>query len=500
MGTNLNDRKTTKPLFFLVCSVSAFHASASLAASQASIDGGDFQTMQPPITIIQRGNANSAAIVDQGVLSDSAVMQTGFYNRTAIIQFGNDKNAFNDKYAYLEQPGQFNRAMIVQVGTTAQDIQFIDTQQGTGLSSINYKFSLQSSVNDPDPIAQQFARLTFDEAKTVASNFIFAPEVSRVNVGILEDITLHFSSLLESRLDQTRFGSCSKSAVETKNAKSSDPNCSTAPFFAALSYGSADRDSTLGMLGYEQNIVSATVGADFQVNSLARLGVALNFADSDSDIHQNFGSVSATSYQIGGFGSIAQDRYYLDLIATLGKVDFSSDRFGGATKVRADTDGWSYSGRLQGGYFFGDERFRFGPLLSTGYSKGTVDSYWEKGSPILTQYIEQQDRERFVASLGAALDRRDQLGGYPVQSYLKLELERDFGIGRQDLLESRFAFSPFVVMTPLDDVAEDTYGRISGGFSLAVNRQVQLSLAGTTLIGADRQDRYDLYGGVSVTF
>ncbi len=494
MGKNLNDHKMKKPLF-LVCSISVIYSATPLAASQASIDGGDFQAMQPPITIIQQGSTNSVAIVDQGVVSDSAVMQTGFHNRTAMIQFG------NDKLAILEQPGRFNRAMIVQVASTTQDFQDIHTQQGAGLDSVNYKFTLQSSVNDPDPIAQQFARLTFDEAKTVANNFIFAPEVSRVNVSLLEDITLHFTSLLENRLDQTRFGSCPKSSVETKHAKSPDPNCSTAPFFAALSYGHTERDSMLGMLGYEQDIVSATVGADFQLNPLARLGVAFNFADSDSDIQRNFGSVSATAYQLGGFGSIAQDRYYVDLIATLGKVDFSSDRFGGATRVSADTDGWSYSGRLQGGYFFGDDSFRFGPLLSTGYSKGTVDAYWEKGSPILTQYIEQQDRERFVASLGAALDRQDVMGGYPIHAYLKCELERDFGIGRQDLLESRFAFLPnAAVMTPLDDVTEDTYGRISGGFSLAVNRQVQLSLAGTTLIGADRQDRYDLYGGVSVAF
>ena len=68
-------------------------------------------------------------------------------------------------------------------------------------------------------------------------------------------------------------------------------------------------------------------------------------------------------------------------------------------------------------------------------------------------------------------------------------------------MESRFAFSPdLVVTTPLDDVIEETYGRISGGFSLAINRQVRLSLAGMTVVGADRLDTYDIYGELSVAF
>lgn len=493
----MNHHHAMTPRFLLVLSVLAICPATLQAASQASVDGSRFQPMTSPMTLIQDQSVNSVSIVDQGFNSDSAVMQTGFYNRTAMIQLG------NDKLAILSQPGQFNRAMIVQIANSTEDFQTIDAFQGTGLGSTNYLFTLQSSVDDLDPIAQQFARLTFDEAKTVANNFIYAPEVSRVNVSMLEDITLHFNGLLQNRLDQTRSNTCATPLVtnKTNTQNATDPACSAAPFFAALNYGYTKRDSALGMLGYKQDIISATVGADIRINPLARLGIALNVADLDSDLHQRFGRVSATSYQIGGFGSIAQDRYYLDLIATLGKASFTADRFGGAMKVRSDVDGWSYSGRLQGGYFFGEEDFRFGPLLSTGYSKGTVDSYWEKGSPLLTQSIDEQERERFVASVGVAIDRRDTVNGYALRSYLKTELERDFGIRRDNRIESRFAFSPsFVVMTPLDDVTEDTYGRISGGVSLALNKQVQLSLAGSALVGADRQNRYDFYSGLSVAF
>ena len=153
-----------------------------------------------------------------------------------------------------------------------------------------------------------------------------------------------------------------------------DPACSSEPFFATLSYGRVDRDSSLGLLGYEQNIRSATLGADFRINPISRFGIAFNFAESSSDLYEGLGSVDTTGYQIGGFGSISQSQYYLDLIATLGKVNFSSDRFGGASEVESDTDGWGYTGRLQGGYFFDNDNLRFGPFITAVYSKGRVEA------------------------------------------------------------------------------------------------------------------------------
>lgn len=461
---------------------------AAAAVSELSVDGGGFQSAEPPITVIQEQRSNSISIVEDAVVSDSAVMQTGDYNRAAIIQYG------NDKLAILRQPGHFNRAMLVQVASTDLDFQTVDSRQG-GVGATNYLFQLQTSVDDPDPVAQQFGLLTFAQAKTVAQNFVDAPEVSRVGAGMLEDITLHFTSILQDRLDRGRFLDC----ADGSPAVAAD--CAATPFFATLSYGHADRDSSLGAQGYEQDIRSATLGADLRLNPRTRVGLALNLVDADGDIRHGLGNLDASGYQIGAFGSFTQSRYYLDLMATAGWIDFSGDRFGGPMKVRSDTDGWSYAARLQTGYFFGDDGLRFGPLLASGYSNGTVDSYWEKGNMLLRQWIDDQDRERFVASLGVALDRHDLVGGRQLHTYLKAELERDFGIGREDQVESRFAFAPNAILyTPVDDIGEDTYGKLSGGVSLAIGKQTKVSLAGSTLIGSDKLDTYDVYGELAVAF
>lgn len=472
-------------------------ATSAAAVSLGSEDGDAFRAMTPPITLIQERRDNAAAIVEQQQLADSAVLQTGTLNRAAFIQFG------SDKLAILRQPGRYNRALIVQVGSSARNLQIVDVRQGGDPSAVNSVFTLQTAVDDPDPVAQAFAGLSLNEAQTVANNFLFAPELARVHSAILEDLTQHVISLLQARLDQGRFGRCG-SGRRNAAAGATGPgagDCAPAHFFATLGYGQSERDGSLGTLGHEQDVRSVTLGAELRPTAFSRIGAAVHLQASDGDVHRGLGDIDTDGYFLGVFASLSRSNAYLDLLATLGRVDFSTERFGGASKVRGDTDGHSFGGRLQGGYRVEHGSLRFGPLLSLGYSEGRVDEFWERGGLLLRQHIDEQTRARLLGSLGAELERQDRVGGRPLRSYLKVELERDFGIDREDTGETRFAFAPEQpVITPLEDVAEDTYGRISGGITLAAHDRADLSLAGSALVGADRRNAFHLYGTLSIAF
>lgn len=469
------------------------------ARSEVSTNGGGFAEMSPFVTVVQRGSSNAVAIVEDGsdgAIVDSAVAQTGFYNRTAIVQMGNDKQAA------VYQTGRYNRALIVQIPSSTQDAQTsILDQAGTG--SINYGLVKQLGVGDPDPVAVEFGALSFAGAKQVARNFLYAPELSRVHVWMLQDISEHFVGLLTNRLDQGRRSLCvdRERVAVADGSVGGGADCSASPFFAFVSYGQTDRDDALGVLGYQQSIRSITLGADLWATDALRLGIALNAADSDSDIDNGLGRVDTSGFQIGAFGSLDLSRFYLDLLAAVSQIDFSSDRFAGPMKVSSDTDGLNYAARMQAGYHFGDDAMRIGPFVAVGYSNGEVDGYSEDGSILVRQTIEDQELERLVASIGAAMHRSDSIGNGLLHSHLKVEIERDFGIGGEDEFKSWFALSPSsAVFTPLDDVKEDTYGKVTAGMTFAVNDQAQLSLLGTTLIGADRVDTYGVYGGLSIRF
>ncbi|CAK0771034.1 Autotransporter domain-containing protein [Gammaproteobacteria bacterium] len=465
------------------------------AISEISGDGVNFFTSTSPVTMVQNDRSNVVGIVEMGNSLDSASIQTGDYNRTAIFQLGNANNL-----AIVDQLGNFNRALIVQVANSENTLQNIDIQQRGGADAINNLFQFQvSSGDESNPVAYGFSTLTFDQAKTVATNFIYGPESSRVNVGLLEDISLHFGTLLKTKLDQDRFKhhDTYSSVDECKE----DSACSTLSTFTFLGYERTTRDNKLGISGYGQNIRSATIGADFFVEPTKTFGIALNLEKSASNIEHGLGNVDTVGYQFGAFGSFLRSQYYLDLIATLGKVNFETERFGGAMAAHSDVDGWSYTGLLQTGYSFSSNGFRFSPFLSATYSKGTVDAYWETGNTLTTQWINKQTRKKFAASLGASLDHKDYIGGSPFYSYLKAEIERDFGIQTKNQIISRFSFSQDTVFTPIDNSHASTQGKISGGVEFSFTKKISIALTGMTLIGPDNEmDKYSIHGGLLINF
>lgn len=473
---------------------SCFSGSLAWAASEVSLNGGEFQPMTSPITIIQENSNNAVGVIENTARSDSAILQKGNYNRVAIIQMGNDKAIL------LRQPGLLNRAMVVQVASTAQDHQTIDARQGDSADAVNYIYSLQTSadtVNSSNPLEAEFNRLTVDQAKMVAKNFILAPELSLVNVGMVEDISLHFSAALQNDIDQNRFKLCNNQEEGCEN--------SNKPFFATLGYGKTDKNGTTGFAGYHHQIRSATLGTHFLNTSYSQLGVAFQYTESNSTIKEGLGTVDAKGYQVGIWGSFSKpdSGYYLDLIGNAGKVDFSSYRFGDFSsvgKVNSESQGVYYRGRAQAGHFSENGSWRFGPFISASYSHATADAYQENGSILLTQAIEKQTLKKISASLGGAFYFKDSLAGYPVSSYVKAEVVRDVGRSNHDIVQSQFSFSPQIVITPLNPNHTDTYGKISAGMDIALRQDVKLVLSGTALIHADGIKRRNTYLGLLVKF
>jgi uncharacterized protein YhjY with autotransporter beta-barrel domain len=320
---------------------------------------------------------------------------------------------------------------------------------------------------------------------------------------VLEDISQHFSTVVESRLDQDRFSFYSASRADEINGSGlGDIGRGWGTPFADVSQGDAQRNEILGLSGYKQRLHSATLGSDFKLSPQSRVGVALNYTESNTNVSEGFETISTRAFQIAGYGTYSIDRYYLDLLGTVGGYSFSSERFADAMKVNSDTGGWGYSWRAQGGYFFGNENLRFGPSLSVAYTKGVVRGYSEQGNVLLSQNIETQVRERFQESAGVVFNYTNSVGSYPLQAFFKAAAVRDHANNGSDTVKSRFSFDPTDMdfLTFTDEGATDTYRKISAGVNVALNRRSKFSLVGSTLGGTDRMKRSSAYVGLSIIF
>jgi uncharacterized protein YhjY with autotransporter beta-barrel domain len=472
-----------------VLSAIAFGCVMSDSASAqtfTSANGDAFVVSNRIVTINQSASSNAVAVVQQEQTSDSATTQTGIYNRTVIFQRGSNPATFNDKFANVTQAGSFNRALVVQIGTTAADLQSARTVQ-TGTAANNFNLTIQTSATagSNSDIANKLGALSLNDAKLFASNFLSGPETARVNVGVLQDATLHFSSILENQLDQTRDGGCT-----------ADKACSTGPLFIVFNYGKTSRENDLGVLGYEQDIRSGTIGVNLISGPSGRFGIAANYADTHSNLNAGLGGIDTKGYQFGAYGSISGPRYYVDLIASIGKFNLSAKRFDGTSQVSAKTNGWSYSARLQAGYRLGQGEVHYGPVIGLAYNHNSVDGYSESGNILFTQVIGQQKNKALFGSIGAMVEFGSASS---LRGYLKAEAEHDFGADGTALIKTNFSFAPtLAVYTPLNSKVKETYGKITGSISYPIGERVNLSLSGRAIVGSSRLDSFNIFAGLRI--
>lgn len=466
----------------------------ALAHSQSSQDGLHFIHNPSPLAIHQTNPINTFIVIQEEQLSNAAITQTGQHNRAVVIQLGHDKQSV------IDQQGQFNQLLVLQVAQSDQDIHSAtqrqhvpDTDDEAGGAS--YAFLWQTLRGETaTPLDQRLSTLTLQEAGAVAGNFVMAPQLNRVNLRMLENHATLLVSSLQLRLDQQRF-------AHTRCSTANEASCNTAPWFMGLAYQHSDHQPVLGVAGFKQDLYALYAGRQFSLADRLHLGFAVAYSESDSDTHRLPGRMSMTGYQVAAFASLLGERAYLDMIGGGGVYDIDGQRFSDLSKVHANLDGWGYLARLQGGYLLGEGAIRMGPFVAGTYTHSQTDGYQERGDLLLTQRMDKQNRAQLLGALGFSIDRQDDVGRHRLHSFLKAEVEQEFRVGDTQMTRTHFSFNPDdTLRTPLDDVAGRSYGRLSGGINLSLNKHSQVSLAAATLIDHPQVDRYQVQGQLHLSF
>jgi len=471
-------------MVFIVAS--SFYSIFVIAGIHEINDGSSagFSVASYPVVSNQTHSSNSFLLVEEDQDITTRLSQSGFYNRAALFQFGNNKNMF------ITQDGIYNRFLLVQVAKTDNDNQNIaSTQKGDVNATLNYQSAFQiTEANQSDTansVLDAFAALNLDKAKAVAENFVFAPELSSINIDVIENTILYLTRLQQDAIDNVR------------------RSRSASTWFVKSGHEYLKKNEALGIVGYKQNISAVTAGGSFAVNAQSRMGVAVVLTQSDVETEKLLSNTDLTGYHISGFSSWSIADYYIDLILNTGVFDLSSARFSTLETVESNVDGQSYSGRVQLGYLLANERSLLSPFISLGYSYAITDGYQEKGNILLTQDFGEYNSARLLASCGVVLrDELVDLFNNKALSYtIRFEVEKAI-LDHREALESRFAFEPdAIVYTPLHK-EEDIYGRLSVGVDLAATRSTHFSLMSMVLINknTDIAQQYGLYGQLSIDY
>ena len=243
-------------------------------------------------------------------------------------------------------------------------------------------------------------------------------------------------------------------------------------FFVNGTISMGSRDATGRELGFDFDSYGLTAGIDYRLSAKKVIGVALGYANFDSNVDKQ-ATLSSTGVTLTGYGSFyVNDNFYIDTRISVAKPNFDQSRkinftLGDVTVSRVangSTSGNQYSVAMSAGYDFYKNSWNITPNGSFRYIKTNVDGFTETGAGGFDFNYSNQDLESMIWSAGIRLSKAISLK----KGVLSPQFDFDYNyesLNDGNDIEARFVSAPlgeiFIIET---DSPDRTYGSAGLGF------------------------------------
>ncbi len=243
-------------------------------------------------------------------------------------------------------------------------------------------------------------------------------------------------------------------------------------FFVNGTISMGERDATGRELGFDFDSYGLTAGFDYRLNSSAVIGLALGYANFDSEI-DNTATLKSTGVTLTGYGSFnVNDNFYVDARISYGKPEFDQSRNINFTLGELEvnrtaigkTDAQQYSIAMSAGYNFYKNSWNITPNASFNYVRTTIDGFTETGAGAFNFIFSEQELESLVWSAGVRVTKAISLKNGVLTPQFDIDYNYESKNNGNDI-EARFILAPvdeiFFIET---DSPDRTYG--SAGLGL----------------------------------
>ncbi len=210
--------------------------------------------------------------------------------------------------------------------------------------------------------------------------------------------------------------------------------------------GKIDGDDSLS--GYDYNTGGLVLGGDFRTPQDIYLGAFAGIGSSrgQTDVEDDF---SAENYQLGVYGTYAQESYYLDGVLSYTKGDFNSKRATTSGTARGDYQGDEFGASVKLGYIFAKDKITFEPFVGSDYVHISQEHFSETGAGSLNMAVDGRDFDSWKVLGGYRLSatfqpKKDSIFVADFKCAFKHELADDNDVVTTNFVDSPAA-SDFVV-------------------------------------------------------
>jgi len=351
------------------------------------------------------------------------------------------------------------------------------------------------------------------------SNIVLAPDTIATQPDVVRSTAAAFTGTVLSRLDANReqqiaaqFGSATSApdglmglgygdelrARRIAPAQSTDPT-SRVTAYTLGSLAGGHRSDSPDLIGFDYDADAATVGIEYRVNRQLVVGVAGNFASTHADL-QNSASVNIDATQVAAYLSYSSRHWFGDALVGYGHHSLDLARPGVVDWVHSSSDANSFTAATRGGYLFDWGSLRAGPIAGLTYVHSGVGAYTEQGDPLLTYNVSGQSFDALTGNAGLQFRTPFRAGGNIISPFLNVTVEHQFGDTTRTLTATLTQAPILPILSPEPNFDARTYGKIEGGVTLQITRNVSTTLnASSTFARADGND-FLISGGLNYRF
>ena len=243
-------------------------------------------------------------------------------------------------------------------------------------------------------------------------------------------------------------------------------------FFVNGTISMGERDATGRELGFDFDSYGITAGIDYRLSAKKVVGIAIGYANFDSEIGDS-AELKSTGITLTGYGSFyVNDNFYIDSRISYSKPEFDQSRNIDFTVAErhiqrtavGKTTANQYSVAMSAGYSFYKKAWNITPNASFNYVKTTIDGFSETGAGGFDFIYSDQDIESLVWSAGIKISRAISLKKGVITPQFDFDYNYESKNDGNDI-EARFISAPFDEIFIIEtDSPDRTYG--SAGLGL----------------------------------
>lgn len=204
-------------------------------------------------------------------------------------------------------------------------------------------------------------------------------------------------------------------------------------FFVNGNISMGERDATGRELGFDFDTYGLTAGVDYRFSPTKVAGLALGYANFDSEIEDE-AEMKSTGFTLTGYGSFyLKDNFYVDARISYANPDFEQkrrinfelDNINIDRIATGKTNANQYTVAMSMGYHFNKNSWNITPNASLRYARTTIDAFRESGAGDFNFRFGEQEVKSMVWSFGTSVSKAISLKNGVLSPQFDINISRE---------------------------------------------------------------------------